>query len=766
MDAQFKGIKNAYEHVTSGKVGTPIYSVFNTHRSNRGKRGGRRKQNDSTNGTFHPEVWIPYMLASCSTSCNMIHALRTEIFKLSKANLRLLFLDNAKRIASGDVFVHERLPYAHYVIQDMCIFKFKDIHTKPKKAFMVVKHINKLVDMVNLPRLINDANLKRLFPGSSADYYASPGVAFSYTKSIRSSIVNYSQTIKDEDYANFVCNCHNYPDKFIDSNHGHVFTGDVNIINNREISSLLNCGLDFHEQQPPNKDKALGAIKSAINSYIESTSIKMSLPVNAYNGWKINLINNVKEKLRKTKPYKYNNILNKPWIKNELSKLQSDFVFIPVDKASKNIAIICKKYYLEILTKEIEDSSTFEFVDVNKDQLLKDLVQTYPGKNVLLKLPYLYALAKMHKIPKNFRYITCAKETLFSGLSIAVSKCLKLLVKTANTSFGYKIKEIDNSVFIIDNRDRVLKFIDKANMGNYKNKCISTWDFSTLYTMIPHNKLKEKMTLFINRIFDEVTKSKKGTKFVCSSDKSDRAYFSKTRSKVNFCCTADELIENIKIIIENSFICFHNKIFRQVVGIPMGTNCAPYLANVFLHVYEYDYIKHLVTNEDHDTAKLLSHTFRYQDDCISMNDEGEFKNNFLLIYPPELTLKNTNISKAVCNFLDLRISVFRGKFRYKSYDKRDDFDFEVCNYPNLHGNIPWKGAYGVYISQLVRFCNINLSLKNFIEDVKRMSQKLLKQGYLQHLLLHTYLKFCNSYCLMWAKYGVNLGELHNNIFGQ
>ena len=94
----------------------------------------------------------------------------------------------------------------------------------------------------------------------------------------------------------------------------------------------------------------------------------------------------------------------------------------------------------------------------------------------------------------------------------------------------------------------------------------------------------------------------------------------------------------------------------------MGTNCAPYLANLFLHVYEYDYLKHLVNIGDINTAKLLSRTFRYQDDCISMCDQGAFKEHYLLMYPPELTLENTNTSIAVCNFLDLRISIFRGKF--------------------------------------------------------------------------------------------------------
>ena len=61
-----------------------------------------------------------------------------------------------------------------------------------------------------------------------------------------------------------------------------------------------------------------------------------------------------------------------------------------------------------------------------------------------------------------------------------------------------------------------------------------------------------------------------------------------------------------------------------------------------------------------------------------------------------MVLKNTNISTCVSTFLDLRISVFRGKFRYVSYDKRNDFDFVISNYPHLNGNIPYSAAYGVY----------------------------------------------------------------------
>ena len=65
------------------------------------------------------------------------------------------------------------------------------------------------------------------------------------------------------------------------------------------------------------------------------------------------------------------------------------------------------------------------------------------------------------------------------------------------------------------------------------------------------------------------------------------------------------------------------------------------------------------------TSKLrhLSRMFRYQDDCIVFNDEDDFNNHFIPMYPSEMLLKCTNISPAKSTFLDLTISVYRGKYR-------------------------------------------------------------------------------------------------------
>ena len=386
--------------------------------------------------------------------------------------------------------------------------------------------------------------------------------------------------------------------------------------------------MGYHDQQPPNKVKAFEAIKAGIDSYIHSTSAKMSVPVSCFNAWETEVLKQVELKLSRSKAYKYNNVLSQVIVKEELLKLKKDFVFIPVDKAAKNVCIICKKYYMDVISKEVEESNTFTLVSNDKDNTRKDIFDAYKGPcNLKDNFPTFYATAKMHKDPPSFRFITAGKNTIFSNVSIAVSKGLKLLLNTAKSLFKYRIKEVDNCIFIIDSRDKVIKFMDKANQSHKVNS-VSTFDFSTLYTNIPHSSLKIQVTKFIRRVYNLVIDSKRSQVFVTWSEKSKKAYFSKTKSKVNISFSAEDLIRHMRIIIDNSFITFRNKIYRQVVGIPMGTNCAPCLADIFLHTYEYDYMQKLVGEGKIEEAKLLAQTFRFQDDCIALNDNGTFRNHY------------------------------------------------------------------------------------------------------------------------------------------
>ena len=70
-----------------------------------------------------------------------------------------------------------------------------------------------------------------------------------------------------------------------------------------------------------------------------------------------------------------------------------------------------------------------------------------------------------------------------------------------------------------------------------------------------------------------------------------------------------------------------------------------------------------------------------------------------------------------------------GTVSIKIYDKRDEFDFDIVNFPFLDGDVPWRTSYGVYISQLIRFSRAASNLSDFNCRNKALTAKFLRQDY-------------------------------------
>ena len=168
--------------------------------------------------------------------------------------------------------------------------------------------------------------------------------------------------------------------------------------------------------------------------------------------------------------------------------------------------------------------------------------------------------------------------------------------------------------------------------------------------------------------------------------------------------------------------------YGQVVGIPMGTNCAPLVADLFLFCYERDFMMSLSDDNQADVIDAFNTTSRYLDDILNINNVY-FDNMVSQIYPSELQLNKANASDTEAAFLDLHLSISNDIVSTKIYDKRDDFDFEIVNFPFLDGDVPRSTSYGVYISQLIRFVRASSYVADFNTRNKLLTQKLLKQGY-------------------------------------
>ena len=155
-------------------------------------------------------------------------------------------------------------------------------------------------------------------------------------------------------------------------------------------------------------------------------------------------------------------------------------------------------------------------------------------------------------------------------------------------------------------------------------------------------------------------------------------------------------------------------------------------------------------------------TSRYLDDLLNIGNI-HFKQMVRRIYPAELQLNIANASKTESAFLDLNLSIHNDTvtkhkkiYKTKIYDKRDDFDFDIVNFPFLDGDVPRRSSYGVYISQLICFVSASSHVTDFNNRNKFLTAKLLKQGYGYHKLHKAFSKFYRRHFELIEKYKVSL----------
>ena len=160
-------------------------------------------------------------------------------------------------------------------------------------------------------------------------------------------------------------------------------------------------------------------------------------------------------------------------------------------------------------------------------------------------------------------------------------------------------------------------------------------------------------------------------------------------SRQNVCDALSHLLDDI-------YIKFGNKLYRQIVAIPMGAHCAPLVADLILFCYERDFMTSLSDENQADIIESFNFTSRYLYDLLNI-DNPYFEGMVNQIYTPELRLNKANTSDTAAHFLDLHLSISNGFVSSKIYDKRDVFDYDIVNFPFLDGDVPRRPSYGVYM---------------------------------------------------------------------
>ena len=531
------------------------------------------------------------------------------------------------------------------------------------------------------------------------------------------------------------CNSCEYPD-FIETSCGHIATGDLSIISDKKLESLLSKGPGYREPSSVNLDNILSSITADINTFIRKWSEKEKLAVQVFSAWRCSVLKLVRDRLEtmSNRYYfpGYQSVFSNPASATCLEYLQDSFVLVPVDKASKNIALICKRFYMTTLLEELDSNTdTYACAPGDYNCLSKthgDYIRTLNLAPPCDKIPYTYWTPKFHKPTLSQRFIVSYADCSIKPLAQKLSLALRCVLKQIE-SFGkmlFSCTGVRHS-WIINNSIPIVDYLKSINQRSSARN-ITTYDFSPLYTKLSHSDILECM----NEVIDLAFKKSK-SKFISVYNKSS-AWCNNPRSRT-FSFSAVSLKDGLNFIVSHAYFSVGSKCYVQTIGIPIGVDCAPPMANLTLFKFEYDYISGLI-RRDYGRALRYNGIFRLMDDITCTNNDGIFDEDIASIYPASLELKKENVGNMVANVLDLNISCISssGLFIYKLFDKRDSFKFPIVNYPDLSGNIAAICGYGVVKSELKRYAKLSSNFSDFIARKCVLFDKLVVKGYTREKL--------------------------------
>ncbi|KAF8374323.1 hypothetical protein PRIPAC_80752 [Pristionchus pacificus] len=440
----------------------------------------------------------------------------------------------------------------------------------------------------------------------------------------------------------------------------------------------------------------------------------------------------------------------------KVAELHRDFVITMVDKASGNYAITCKQLYLQFMEKELNtqstDGKTYEIKDqadpvnikINHEKFTRSFgIPPQTEGN----LPKIYGIPKMHKNPIKFRFITGAHDSTLKPLSVELQRILRFLHGhfrryCNNITSHDKI----NRFFSIQNTFRVVQQLSTIQNKNSKIFCA---DFSSLFTNLPHDVVKEKIYYLFDLMFknagsDYIVVQGTNVKYDRNnSNTSGRSYHK------------NDLKGIVDFILRNSFAYYGGKLYQQRRGIPQGNNASPQIADLTLAVMEYQYIRNNI-RIGHTLSFSLNRTFRYIDDLFHISDKtDEFMRITTDMYHHSLTLEQTNTSPKESAFLDMSVTVTNtGKVQTSLYNKTDDYSFSVVRYPHYESNIPISMGLNTLHGEIIRiFRNCSL-FEHFLERTRQVAHYFLQIQYPKEIVYSRLYSTLNRTPAISLKYAV------------
>ncbi len=449
-----------------------------------------------------------------------------------------------------------------------------------------------------------------------------------------------------------------------------------------------------------------------------------------------------------------------------LRVLQRRFVIAPADKASGNYIFICKPYYISIICNELGITLKNNQATVTGNEVYRPANQDFNtiyhrhmsiASAFGLKindenkvLPNFFAIPKLHKSPYKFRFIAGARCSTMKPISIHLHYILRFL-RNFLRNYCLKIQRLTGRrcFWSIDNSEIALNKIRcTKNVSN-----LVSADFATLFTKLPHSTIKCCLVQLIDLGFNNSKKQ-----FMAISSK--KVFFTNSTQYHGYVCMDRLDVKQILVhVMDETYVAFAGNIFRQIMGVPMGGNASPLIADLTLSMMEFNYCQ--------SRARSSILAVRYIDDVLAVNCP-DFITKAADIYDKDLKLEETYAGNHCC-FLDLDITLQNGKEKTNIYNKTDAFPFQVnrFGYPdskvsaNIHSN--------TIIGQLIRYARICNNTDDFVSRVRELFTCYISRDFRTHMLTVNFYKFAFSNPALICKFSYpnrnGIGSLLKAVLG-
>jgi hypothetical protein len=379
-------------------------------------------------------------------------------------------------------------------------------------------------------------------------------------------------------------------------------------------------------------------------------------------------------------------------------------------------------------------------------------------------------LVKNHKEQKN-RWLARSANTSLTQLSKWVHVGLKATMRTSEAMwrdmFHFHHINVAGS-WIINNHRRVtenLVKMDSQGMRPHQDE-METFDFASMYTTMDHEVIKELLDEYVDMVFTQEATNNPSHKVLHlhktgKPEWTPRKPATKTGKNnstyTNQHITGKDFKEWIHFLLDNLYVEVGGELFQQTIGIPMGTNSAPMIANIVCFMQEFRYMRMLASNVEHVgdpqwvLLRQLSLNTRFIDDLLNLCVPGNVMRGIVLeIYSSSGLIITSEGAGNRVDYLDMTIwhSKRCNKMMSKVYDKRIALQAKglQCNkFPHKDSCLSRQCKYGIVTSQCSRFLEAAPEPKQFAKAAVLLYKTFREKGYKMHLVDRYFCKFLRKH---------------------